>query len=165
MSMFENAGGALALICGIELGFAGEMIPSNIPGFQPFFNSLLVDAELQPTYHGRSTVSFQEDSSLGPAGYSWQQKLSFRFPVGDKFRAERLMELLQVKFVKVKFTSGLHFIIGRNDYFQNAVPSVKISILGNMASVEFSAESISASGYTPNVDRFGLPTLIPISLI
>lgn len=164
MTLFGKAGGALSRICGIDIGFQGNAIPSSIAGYQPFYNSILVDYNFQAAYHGVSTVSFTEENVHTTAGYSWKQKLTFRFPTADRDRALRLTEFQKITYAKIKMSSGLHLLLGRNDFEQNKKPAVSISVSGTMAILEISTESVFATGYTPNFDAYGLPTFVPITL-
>jgi len=151
-------------ICGIQLDFGGNLIPSNIVGFQPFFNSVAPDSQFQKVYHGKSTVSFLEESSKSSAGDSWKQKVIFRFPATDALRATTLNELLKIKFVKITLTNGLFLVIGRNDYFQNKPPDVTINVSEKMATLEVNCLSISPAGFIPDITQYELPAFIPITL-
>ena len=151
-------------ICEIELAFFGELIPSNIPGWQPFFNSMMSGLDFTKTYIGFASVSFGEETVSTSAGTHWKQSVKFRFPTTDKNRAERLQLMTKVKFIKIKLTNGLDISIGRNDFFQNTPPKFQIKSTQKLAEIEFEILSITPSGYVPNSDSYLLPTIIPISL-
>lgn len=152
-------------ICGIQLDFGGTLIPSNIVGFQPFFNSVAQNAQFQNIYHGKSTVSFSEESSKSAAGISWKQKIVFRFPVTDSMRATTLSNLHKIKSVKIELTNGLFLVIGRNDFFQNKRPDIAITANEKMAALEISSLSISPAGFIPDLKQYQLPAFIPLTLI
>ena len=151
-------------ICAVELGFNGELLASNIPDWQPFFNSSMLAIDFSKTHIGLGSVAFAEESDKSPAGPSYKQSVIIRFPVADKNRSERIALMNQVRFVKLKLTNGLDLVIGRNDFEQNARPRIKIKTNTKTAEAEFTTVSIFPSGFVANPDAYGLPTLIPISL-
>jgi hypothetical protein len=164
MSLFSQVR-SIPSICGIELAFTGALLPSIIEGYQPFVNALTQGTDFTPTHFGRATVSFNEESEESSAGTSWRQKLTIRFPGTDSSRSYRLDAILKVKFVKIKLSNGLDFVIGRNDFEQNAKPIIKINTNETIAQAEFETVSIFPTGYTPNADAGGLPDFIPLDLI
>lgn len=165
MGIFSKVAGVGPRVCGIEISSAGQSIPSNIVGYQPFYNSLFIDASFESVYHGLTTVSFSEESARIIAGIYWKQKLTFKFPSTDKDRSERIEKLLNVKFVKIKLTNGLHISLGRNDVQQNKKPDVKVESNERMTTIEISFQSIYPSGFTPNFRAYQLPAFIPLTLI
>jgi len=151
--------------CAIELSFNSNAVPSNIPGWQPFYNSTFINYDFQKAYATSASIFFSEESSTTPSGPSYKQKLTWRFPENDKNRAERIALIHQIKFVKFKFTNGLDLVVGRNDVNQNAKPQIKTSSDGQLCQVEVETISMVPAGFTPNLNSFGLPTFIPLSLI
>lgn len=151
--------------CSIELVFEGDVVPSNITGWQPFYNSLFENATFEKAYASLSSIFFSEESIPSAAGTSYKQKLTWRFPEHDANRSERIALIHLIKFVKFKFTSGLDLIVGRNDVFQNAKPIIKVSSDGQLCVVEVETTSIYPAGFTPNPNAYGLPTFIPLSLL
>ncbi len=151
--------------CGIELAFEGDAVPSNIIGWQPFYNSLFDNATFEKAYASLSSIFFNEESTPTPSGPSYKQKLTWRFPEHDPYRSERIALIHKIKFVKFKFTSGLDLVVGRNDVFQNAKPVIKVSSDGQLCVVEVETMSISPAGFTPNPNAYGLPTFIPLSFL
>lgn len=151
-------------ICGVELAFSGELAAANIPEWQQFYNSSMIANDFSKATIGLGSVSFAEESQESPAGTSYKQSVSIRFPSTDGNRAERIALMDKVRFVKLKLTNGLDLVIGRNDYLQNARPRIKIKTNVKTAEVEFETISIFPSGFVSNPDAYGFPTLIPISL-
>jgi hypothetical protein len=151
-------------ICGIELAFNGEIIASNIPEWQPFFNSAILNVDFEKIYFGFATVEYNEESSISNAGVSYKQKLMIRFPSTDHKRAERIDLLHRVKFLKIKLSNGKDIVIGRNDYLQNARPKVSIKTNHKTAEASFETISIMPSGFVPNPDSYLLPSFIPLTL-
>lgn len=152
-------------ICGVELAFMGEVTAANIPEWQPFFNSSMFATDFSKTYVGLGSVSFGEESEYSLAGTSYKQSVTIRFPSNDKNRAERIELMQKVKFIKLKLTNGFDLIIGRNDYTQNARPKIKTKTNIKTAEVEFQTVSMYPYGFVSNPDAYGLPVLIPVTLI
>lgn len=164
MSILEKAKSA-SNICGVEIAFNGELLPSDIPDWQPFHNSTMPDLDFTKTYIGLGTVSFSEESSLSNAGYIYKQKVQIRFPATDGLRAERIALLHKAKFIKVILNNGLDIVVGRNDYKQNSRPKIVMKSNVQLAEIEFETVSIFPSGYVPSPKGFFLPSLIPLTLI
>ena len=153
---------ALPTICGIQLAFSGRMNPSDIPGYQAFFNAIPEGTDFTDAYFGRGSVSFSEGSEESSSGTSYRQQLRIIFPASDSARADRLALFQKVKFVKILLSNSLHIVIGRNDVEQNARPRIKSETDHRTATVTFETVSVFPSGYTPAPG--GLPSLIPIDL-
>lgn len=152
-------------ICRIELAFEGNLLPSIIEGYQPFYNSIMQDTDFTPTYFGLGSVSFSEESDDSTSGTSWKQKVSIRFPSTDSSRSYRLASFHKVKFLKLVLTNGRALVIGRNDFEQNAKPVIKTSTNEKLGQAEFETVSIFPIGYTPYASASGLPEFIPLDLI
>lgn len=152
------------LLCGVELAFGGKATPSDIAGWQPFYNSTLDNASFEKTYAGLVSINYDEESSNSTPGVSWKQKVTFKFPNSDKDRANRSALMHKIKFVKLRQTNGLDLIIGRNDYNQNTDPTIKVKSDENITEVSIECVSIFPTGYSPSVNTYGLPALIPITL-
>ena len=158
-------------ICGVELAFRGSLSPSNIPGWQPFYNSLMKDTDFAETYMALGSVSFGEESNESAAGVSYSQKVLIRFPTMDKSRATRMDLMHQVRFVKLNLSNGLNIVVGRNDVAQNSKPKITTKSNHQMAEVTFETVSIFPSGlslsgniYSSGNYAIGFPYLIPIKL-
>lgn len=154
-----------SFICGIDVCFDGSLSPSTIAGWQPFSNSIIENGSFDKLYATFPSVNFAEESEPSAAGTVYNQKVVFSFPEKDAQRSERIALLHQLKFIRLYFADGLVILIGRNDFTQNAPPKIKYGSNGNNAQFEVSTESIMPSGFTPRPNAFGLPTLIPFSLI
>lgn len=151
--------------CGIEIATVGNALPSNITGWQPFYNSLFEAADFVPANTTFASVFFDEESVSSTAGTSFKQRAVFSFPEHDAQRSERIAFLFKIKFVKFKFTSGRDLVIGRNDFEQNTLPTITVKSNGNMCFVTVESVSISPAGFTPRIDAFGLPTFVPLTLV
>jgi hypothetical protein len=151
-------------ICGVELAFTGELTAANIPDWQQFNNSSMFAVDFAKTHIGLGSVSFGEESQDNPAGPSYKQSVTIRFPSTDGNRSQRIELMQRVKFIKLKLTSGRDLVIGRNDFKQNARPKIKIKTNIKTAEVEFQTVSIFSTGFVTDLQSIGLPTLIPISL-
>lgn len=150
-------------LCGVELSFNATVVPSNIDGWQPFYNSTFQNYDFEKAYASLASINFDEESNDVNAGISYKQKVTFRFPNSDAQRSNRINLLGQVKFIKLKQTNGLDIVFGRNDFNQNARPKMKIKQNEQLCEVSFETTSIFPSGYTPNLNAFGLPVFIPLS--
>lgn len=151
-------------ICRVELAFEGSIVPANIPLWQPFYNSALIDAEFHPTAIGLGSVAFAEESQDSAAGTSYKQSVTIRFPASDEKRSERIALIMKARFIKVHLTTGKNFIIGRNDYTQNARPKIKVKTNQKTAEVEFETVSIFPTGYMASDSSLFAYGLIPIIL-
>lgn len=151
-------------ICSVELAFNGNVLPSDIPDWQQFYNSFTVATDFSKTYVGLGTVNFNEESQDSNAGTFYKQTVSIRFPNCDANRSERMRLIQNVRFIKLKLTSGRDIIIGRNDIKQNARPKIKIKSNEQIAEVIFETISMFSAGFVINPDVFGLPAFIPVTL-
>jgi len=151
-------------ICGVEIAFNGELLPSDIPEWQSFFNSKMESTDFTKTHFGLGSVSFGEESSEGTGGIMYKQNITIRFPSTDVNRSERISLFQKVKFIKLKLTNGKDLTIGRNDIRQNSRPKILIKTNIKTAEVQFETVSIFPSGFVPNPNLYGLPTLIPLTL-
>jgi hypothetical protein len=150
-------------ICGVQLDFDGNTIPSNIPGFLPFYNSIATDHNFEEVYAGKASLGFSEESVQSNAGTSWKQEFTFRFPATDKDRPLRFQAFKKLKYVKLQLTSGLFIIIGRNDFYQNKLPDVSITSDTKMAMIKVSCQSIAPCGFIPDPRQYALPAYIPVT--
>ncbi|WP_445458414.1 hypothetical protein [Flavobacterium sp. HNIBRBA15423] len=152
-------------LCGVAVAINGTYKPSDIEGWQPFYNSTFENAEFNKAYASISSINYNEESINSPSGVSFKSKVSFRFPNSDPNKSERIEFFRKVKFIKLKQTNGLDIIIGRNDFNQNAKPKIKVKMNEQLCEVSFESESISPSGFSPSENSFGLPVLIPLTLV
>ncbi|SFU48820.1 hypothetical protein SAMN05216480_10520 [Pustulibacterium marinum] len=151
--------------CKVELCFSGDLLPSSIAEWQPFFNSSDNNSIFYKTYGSKSSLSFSEESSETKAGVYYTQTVTFRFPSIDKYRAERIALMQKVKYIKVVLTSGHNIYVGRNDYYQNSKPKCRVQTNQNLAEVTFTSNSITPVGLGPNATGLGFPYSIPTVLI
>lgn len=150
-------------ICAVALSFNSTVKPSQIAGFQQFYNSIFQNLDFQKIYTGFSSLQFSEESVESSAGTYYKQKFTFRFPITDHERSQDIHLLRKIKFIQIKLTNGLVINIGRNDAFQNARPKVVIKTNERTLEAEISTSSITPAGFTPNADWFGLPTYVPLT--
>jgi len=151
-------------ICGVALAFSGELTASDIPDWQPFFNSSQFALDFAKTYIGLGSVSFAEESAETAGNEFYKQVVTIRFPATDENRSQRIALIKKARFIKLILTNGLELVIGRNDIKQNARPKINIKTNIKTAEVEFATLSIFPTGFVSDANAIGLPTLIPISL-
>jgi hypothetical protein len=152
-------------ICGIEIAFNGDLLPSDIPELQSFYDSKVIATDFSPAHIGLGSVSFGEESSLGTGGTMWKQSVSIRFPSTDKNRSQRLALVSKARFIKLKLTDGKCLVIGRNDIKQNARPKIQVKTNIKTAEVQFETISIFPVGFVNGSKVVALPQLIPLILI
>lgn len=153
-----------ANICSVEIAFNGISVPSALEGWQPFYNSTFKDADFTEAYATITTLDFAEESNESPAGTSYKQKVTFRFPSNDKNRAKRIALLQKTKFVKLNLSEGQSIVIGRNDYNQNTAPKIGIKTNHHLCEISIESTSIFPSGFVPSTNTYGLPSFIPLEL-
>lgn len=151
-------------ICGVQLAFKGQITAANIPNWQQFYNSKMVDTDFAKTYIGLGSVSFGEESEYSLAGTSYKQSVTIRFPSNDGNRSERIALIQKAIFIKINLTNGRDLIIGRNDYKQNARPKIKTKTNIKTAEVEFQTVSISPAGFVSSPLLMDYQALIPVIL-
>lgn len=161
MSQLAKVKGLPVYICGIEVSFQANAYPSAVENWQPFFNTLFENFDFQKTYAGLGSVSFAEKSEITNAGTLYKQKMDFRFPNHDSDRASRIELLKKAKHFKVNLTNGKSFVLGRNDFFQNAKPKIVFSSNQTLTELEVNSVSMFPTGYG-TLSSFGLPSFLPI---
>lgn len=152
-------------ICSVELAFNGNLLASAIPDWQPFYNSNVIAADFTKTYVGLGSVSFNEESEVISAGPLYKQKVSIVFPNADANRSKRIALMHRVRFVKLNLSDGSEFVVGRNDFKQNARPRIKIGSNLKKTGVDFETVSIFPCGFMQGEKTVELPQLIPLILI
>lgn len=150
-------------LCGVEVAFTGTSVASIIDGWQPFYNQTFENANFQKAYATLTSIEFTEESIVQNGNTAFKQKVQFRFPANDANRANRIQLLHKIKFIKAKITDGRDIVIGRNDVFQNTLPTIKSKANEQFCEIEVEAISMTSAGFTPNPNRFGLPSFIPLS--
>jgi len=152
-------------ICGIAIDLSSLPVPSYSETGQPFYDSYLLESNSQSIYYGKRTVKFEENSKKSRSGISFECTCSITFPSVDKDRSIRIEELLKTKFLIIKLSSGLSFLMGRNDYHQNADPLIKIDSDEQLSTVKFTVNSIFPTGFLPQYNSGLLPHSIPVNLL
>lgn len=157
---------SLPHVCGIELDFDGQLIPSAGEELINFYNSYPSNNEFVKAYFGLKTVRFKESSVDTRSGVYFNQGLVIQFPSNDVNRSSRLDLFKKVKFIKIKLTNNTEMVFGRNDYFQNKKPEVKIESDLNISKVTFSTKSIFPLGFLiVDMGAVGFPVDVPIDFI
>ena len=152
-------------ICGIAIDLSSLPIPSSSVAGQPFYDSYLASSAAQSVYFGKSSVSFSEVSKEHKAGDYFEQKVQLSFPNSDAERALRIEEFRKAKFLVVQLSGGNALLLGRNDYFQNALPTIKISSNAQLTTVEFTSTSMMPVGLLPEYNSGLLPHSVPVNLL
>ena len=139
-------------ICKIEFCYENYFQVNTSDSFQRFYDADIINyndvPDLIPATF--SSMDFQEKSTTSNAGYGFEQSLSFRMTVHCDDRSEIQARLLKVKAAKIYKTDGLVYLIGRNDFVQNALP--KLEIKGNDRVIEFQMTTVSVGpcGFVSN---------------
>lgn len=153
-------------ICGIELDFAGELLPSFSETTQPFYNSSANALTWNKTYISIKSISFRETSKEDKnQNTAYTQKLSFKFPSNDTQRAERIELLRKVKFIKLMMNNDTSLVIGRNDYNQNKLPNFSTSSDIKSTTVTYTSKSVFPTGFAEIINIKAIASsLAPIDL-
>ncbi len=152
-------------ICGIAIDLSALPVPSYSESGQPFYDSFLASSAAQSVYFGKRSVSFSEESKETAAGTSWEIKASITFPNSDAQRAHRIEEFRKAKYLIVQLSGGNALFLGRNDYFQNTTPTIKIKSNEQLTMVEFSPLAMMPTGFLPNYNPGLLPHDVPVNLL
>lgn len=150
-------------VCGIELASAATITPAQVKSLQPFSNTYIASTVSKPVYFGAATVNLAQEGKNTRSGMLYEQTLRLRFPNADLLQSERIQEYCSVKYIIIKMSGGLEFFFGRNDYFQNAKPSVKIKNTANIVEVTYTSSSIFPMGLTNGSADHLLGEDIPIN--
>jgi len=152
-------------ICGIELDVSAKEFAAGNLDTQPFYNTNVSDANFKKVYYSIGSAKFSESSSESRRGVVYTQKIKLKFPSNDKFRSQRLEELRQAKFISIKFSTDQKVILGRNDFFQNTKPRVKVSSDEKVTQLEFVTTSLFPVGFFENTAAYGFVYEFPISFL
>ncbi len=164
--LLQKVSNEILSICGIEFDFAGQLVPSFSEASQNFFDSANPNANWIDTYFSKSSLKFSEESKTEKAGIKYVQSLIWSFPNNDHNRSIRINELHKVKYIKLVLTDHSRIVLGRNDFFQNTPPSVRVVSNVNKTEVTFSVASIFPFGFLESLDQGGFfPVDIPITFI
>lgn len=155
----------LTNICGVAIDLSAYPMPSYSDSNQNFYDSYLVETSAQSVYYGKRTVKFSEVKKEDRAGDYWEVSASIQFPSNDKDRVLRLEEFRKTRFVVLVLSNKLAMILGRNDYFQNARPKIKIESDEQLTAVKFTWNSIAPTGFLPDYNAALLPHDVPVNLL
>ena len=150
-----------AHICEVRVAFTGDVTPSTLSMWQPFYNSTFDGESFEKLYATIASIDFEEESNKSAAGVSYKQKVVFRFPNSDPRRPERIAMIHRIKWVNLTLSNGLVITVGRNDHGQNTKPTIKTKTNAHLCEVSIETTSIFPSGYAPTVPGFN--GLIPFS--
>lgn len=150
-------------ICGIELDASGIAVPSHGTSLQPFYNSVVQNAQVSKTYFSPGKISFTEEGVDSRAGIIWKQTLAFSFPSNDPLRITRIQEFIKAKYIYIKLSGGMVFYFGRNDWTQNSKPKIAIKNNNKLTQVTYTLQSIFPAGFTNGSFDFNLTETFPIN--
>ena len=152
-------------ICGIQLDVSGKEFASGTLDDQPFYNTNISQGNFKEVYYSNGSARFLENSSETKDGLLYNQRIELRFPSNDAKRSVRLEELRKVKFLSVKFSNDQIVLFGRNDFFQNTKPTVKVTSTEKSTQVEFRSSSIFPIGFFENTAAYGFVYELPVSFL
>lgn len=150
--------------CAVEVSFTGVSVPSVLSAWQPFYNETFTNSNFAKAYSSISKINFSEESVINAAGTYFKQKVEIQFPVTDKNRAERIALFHKLKYLKVLLTDGTALVIGRNDVYQNTLPTIKSKSNENLCAIEIETQSIGPAGFTSLISN-SPPIIIPLTMI
>lgn len=135
-------------LCKVEISFddSGSTLPYSGNVWQKFYDTLSTSVFYE-TYTSLVSINYQSEKEETPAGPGYKNKVTFRFPNSDEKRSERIALFEKIKYVKLTQNNGLVLFIGRNDFFQNSPPKIKINDTEQLCTVEITSLSISPVGY------------------
>lgn len=150
-------------ICGVHLDLTGIATPSLAPSLQPFYNTIVQDSAPIPVYTTPSKIRFSETSNDGRDGITFNQTLQLEFPSNDPLRVNRIQDYTKVKYLYITLSTGMVFFFGRNDYFQNTAPKVKVSSNEKKTQITYTCKSWFPSGFTNGSFDFEIPGEFPLN--
>ena len=150
-------------ICKVLFDFSGTATPvAGNQVLQNFYDTAFDSAaDFQEIYNSKGKVRFSEEGEQTSAGMLYTQKLVIQFPNGDLKRSERVENLTKVKHIAIGLTTSKNIILGRNDFYQNTRPKVKIETNEKTAAISFTFKSIFTCGYTALSGQNVFPFVIP----
>ena len=149
-------------ICKVFLDFDG-LVFSDLGN--SFSNSVDVGSNWIATYFGKGSTTFKEESFNTLSGLAFKQVLTFKLPFLDKNSAKRTSLFHLVKNLKIEFTNGVIFSMGRNDIGQNRPPKIESKSDGNFLIVEYYTESMMPTGIIITNEKYlGFPEILPVNL-
>lgn len=152
-------------ICGILLGFSGDLSPlANTQLFQKFFDTSVSNPGIETIYNTSSKALFTEKSQNSRAGISYTQQLSFSLPVGSLAKSEVIDKIHRLQYVAIKLDNSRYILIGRNDSKKNTAPKTTYNADERIANFQVETSSIFPAGYSQLEALPGFPFLIPVNL-
>lgn len=150
-------------ICKIIFIDSAELVPAAGDDFmQNFFDSYLENPSLSQIYNSIGKVKFSEKGEETKAGILYTQTLQFQFPNGDAKKASRINTIIEkLKFAAIGLTNDRYILIGRNDWYQNTRPKIKIETNQKVTGFRITSSSIFSSGYTNLSGQNVFPYQIP----
>jgi hypothetical protein len=133
-------------LCGVSLFFNNDVLPNVINTSQLFYDSTITTIP-QKIYTSKSTLAFGQESKPSASGVIYTQKAVFSFPTGDAKVSERIAKLQQIRHIEVELTNGQKYIIGRNDFYQNARPEIEVQNTENTVQVSITSLSMFPIGF------------------
>lgn len=152
-------------ICGIQLDVSGSEFASGKLDDQPFYNTNISNGDFKELYYSVGSARFQETSRELDGGVLYTQRINLKLPSNDQQRSLRLEELRKIKFLSLKFSNDQTVIIGRNDFFQNTAPNVRVSSNEKVTQVTFTSTSIFPVGFFENTAAYGFVYEFPVSFL
>lgn len=152
-------------ICGIDLATTATESAAGNFDIQPFYNTNILEGNFSTVYFSKGSASFSETSSDTANGVVYTQKVSLKFPSNDIHRSKKLEELRSVRFMTINFSNNTKLLLGRNDFFQNTDPSVKISSNEKITTANFIFTSVFPAGFFENTVAYGFVYELPISFL
>lgn len=151
-------------ICGVYLNFSSKFDPvNNADILQNFFDTDLLNSDIEQIYISKSKTQFQEQSQPTRSGDEYKQQLTISFPITSIQRSENIERVKKAKNIIIRLTNGRYLLIGRNDIETNTKPKVKFQSNERIAVFQFETKSIFPTGYTFLEGLAGFPFLIPIN--
>lgn len=154
----------LTTICGIAIDATAVAIPARDDSQNRFYDSTISDGTRQPSYFGKSSVSFRESKKRTTAGSYYEQECSIQIPNNDSDSIARIKEYERAKFVYIKNNKGKELLLGRNDHKQNRPPFCEIERDQHITIIKYTTQSITPTGYVGVSIQQGMPAILPIFL-
>ena len=142
--MFEKLFSNVRL-CNVLLNYNNDIVPNIISSNQLFYDQTISTS--QKIYSTKSSLAFGQESKPSASGVVYTQKVVFSFPTGDDKVSERVAKLQQLKYIEMELTNGQKYVIGRNDYNQNARPEIEVQNTENTVQVSVTAMSMFPIGF------------------
>lgn len=150
-------------ICNVEIDTEGIATPSKNPSLQSFYNTLIENGQPEKVYSTPSRIKLSETTNTTRAGLVYTQILQLQFPSNDPLRVTRFKNYLNVKYIYITLSTGMVFMFGRNDYFQNTPPKIKMSSDENTTQISYTIKSMFSLGFTNGSFDFQFSEDLPVN--